>query len=74
MNVNPLISILSLVNYTDEPDYRIKGWNKTYILSASEGPIKNDIYPFAFSNDDINKLKKQNINILFIGGNINEND
>ena len=44
--------------YMDKPDYRIEGWNKTYILSASEGPIKNDIYPFAFSNDDINKLKK----------------
>ena len=44
--------------YMDKPDYRIEGWNKTYILCASEGPIKNDIYPFAFSNDDINKLKK----------------
>lgn len=55
--------------YMNEPDYRIKGWNKTYIICASIGTSNKNKYPnsvnikvehkpFAFSNEDINKLKK----------------
>jgi hypothetical protein len=42
----------------DEPDYRIEGWNKTYIICASIGTTNKNKYPIAFSNEDISKLKK----------------
>lgn len=44
--------------YMDEPDYRIEGWNKTYIICASIGTSNKNKYPIAYSNEDISKLKK----------------
>lgn len=44
--------------YMNKPDYRIEGWDKTYIIYTSISTTNKDKYPIAYSNEDINKLKK----------------
>lgn len=36
----------------------LKDWDKTYIICATIGTSSKNKYPFAYSNEDISKLKK----------------